>query len=132
MSNNTEFKVGDRVEFTEDYDDIPKGTRGTLTFVGGVEDSPEDRLVCLDLEGHAWRDATSVYDKRLKHVEAHPIEKEFRFFRRSDAAISQEPYDTFEAALAGWKAFAQDGQEVEIIEVVSHGTYKATLKIEEA
>jgi hypothetical protein len=61
-----------------------------------------------------------------------PVPKEFRFFRRGDSSISVQPYETFEAALQGWKPFAQDGQEVEIIEIVSHGKYKATLKIEEA
>jgi hypothetical protein len=126
----SKFQVGDRVEFIEDYNDnCFVGTQGTITYVADFDDAPGDRLVTVEVEGLG---GIGVYDKRLKHLEATPVPKEFRFFRRSDAAISQEPYDTFEAALAGWKAFAQDGQEVEIIEVVSHGTYKATLKIEEA
>jgi hypothetical protein len=85
--------------------------------------------VTVEVEG---LNDVAVYDKRLKHVEAVPVAKEFRFFRRGDSSISMQPYETFEAALQGWKPFAQDGQEVEIIEVVSHGTYKATLKVEEA
>jgi hypothetical protein len=123
MSNSTEFKVGDRVELVDKE-----------AFGGHYTDEME----VTDIEGRYITTKDHEYSgflflpSELKHLEAHPIEKEFRFFRRSDAAISQEPYDTFEAALAGWKAFAQDGQEVEIIEVVSHGTYKATLKIEEA
>jgi hypothetical protein len=124
MSNSTEFQVGDRVEFVENYSSslAKRGDQGTVNW-------SDDEFVSVDMDNGA---SVTCYACRVKHVEAHPIEKEFRFFRRSDAAISQEPYGTFEAALAGWKAFAKDGQEVEIIEVVSHGTYKATLKIEEA
>jgi hypothetical protein len=125
----SKFQVGDRVEFTEDYHTTSAGTQGTLKDVCEHDDEPGDRLVTVEVEG---LNDVAVYDKRLKHVEAVPVAKEFRFFRRGDSSISMQPYETFEAALQGWKPFAQDGQEVEIIEVVSHGKYKATLKIEEA
>jgi hypothetical protein len=132
MSNNTEFQVGDRVELVEHYMSRAKlGEQGTVIAVSS-EDAPVlvgQYIVCVKMDNGA---EISVYAFRLKHVEATPVPKEFRFFRRSDAAISTDPYGSFEDALAAWKAFAQDGQEVEIIEVVSHGSYKAVLKIEEA
>jgi hypothetical protein len=125
MSNNTEFQVGDRVEFTENYSSRAKlGEQGTVVWF-------DDEFVGLDLDNGSG-EVICCYHWRVKHVEATPVPKEFRFFRRSDAAISTDPYESFEEALAAWKAFAQDGQEVEIIEVVSHGSYKAVLKIEEA
>lgn len=72
----------------------------------------------------------SFFAGDIEHVDAFEIPKDFRFFRRSDGAISQAPYPTFEAALEGWRGFAQNGDQTEIVELVSHGTYKATLKVE--
>jgi hypothetical protein len=69
-------------------------------------------------------------EDELEHVEATPIPADFRFFRRTDGAISEVPYPTFEAALEGWRGFAQNGDQTEIVELISHGTYKATLKVE--
>jgi hypothetical protein len=132
MSNNTEFQVGDRVELVEHYMSRAKlGEQGTVIAVSS-EDAPVlvgQYIVCVKMDNGA---EISVYAFRLKHVEATPVPKEFRFFRRSDAAISDIPYVSFEEALAGWKVFAQDGNEVEIIEIIPHGKYKAVLKIEEA
>lgn len=130
----SKFQVGDRIEFIEEFFEVDVGTQGTIISTAYGEDEPGDFGVDVAVDGgnrSVW-----VYDKRLAPAqveqEAVPVPKEFRFFRRSDAAISNDPYETFEAALAGWKVFAQDGNEVEIIEIVSHGTYKAVLKIEEA
>ena len=124
-----EFAVGDRVEFVEDYSGLAKqGDQGVVTYADEA-DHDGDVFVRVELDNGS---RFTVYDWRIKHLEATPVPKEFRFFRRSDSSISEVPYSTFEAALAGWKTFAQDGQEVEIIEVVSHGTYKAVLKVEEA
>jgi hypothetical protein len=131
MSNNTEFQVGDRVELVEHYMSGAKlGEQGTVIEVSSKASVLVGQyIVCVKMDNGA---EISIYAFRLKHVEATPVPKEFRFFRRSDAAISTDPYESFEDALAAWKAFAQDGQEVEIIEVVSHGSYRAVLKIEEA
>jgi hypothetical protein len=125
MSNNTEFQVGDRVEFVENYSSslAKRGDQGTVVW-------SDDEFVGLDLDNGSGE--VTCYACRVKHVEATPVPKEFRFFRRSDAAISDIPYVSFEEALAGWKVFAQDGNEVEIIEIIPHGKYKAVLKIEEA
>jgi hypothetical protein len=116
-----EFKVGDKVRSLVDELDIRKGAEYTVTEGESygciaVLDDREDQhdLRCTDVE----------------HVEATPIPKDFRFFRRSDGAISQSPYPTFEAALEGWRGFAQNGDQTEIVELISHGTYKATLKVE--
>jgi hypothetical protein len=123
MSNSTEFKVGDRVELVDKE-----------AFGGHYTDEME----VTDIEGRYITTKAHEYSgflflpSELKHLEATPVPKEFRFFRRSDAAISTAPFATFEDALAGWRDVAMGGDEVEIIEVVSHGTYKATLKIEEA
>jgi hypothetical protein len=125
MSNNIEFQVGDRVEFLEDYSSKAKlGEQGTVIW-------SDDEFVSLDMDNGSCGEVI-CYHWRVKHVEATPVPKEFRFFRRSDAAISDIPYVSFEEALAGWKVFAQDGNEVEIIEIIPHGKYKAVLKIEEA
>jgi len=124
-----EFAVGDRVEFVEDYSGLAKqGDQGVVTYADEADHDGEV-FVRVELDNGS---RFTVYDWRIKHLEATPVPKEFRFFRRSDSSISEVPYATFEAALSGWKTFAQDGQEVEIIEVVSHGTYKAVLKVEEA
>jgi hypothetical protein len=131
MSNNTEFQVGDRVEFVENYSDKAWiGSQGVITERDPFRFDPEHTLAYVKLDGADH--SIGVYEFRLKHVEATPVPKEFRFFRRSDAAISDIPYVSFEEALAGWKVFAQDGNEVEIIEIIPHGKYKAVLKIEEA
>jgi hypothetical protein len=124
MSNNTEFQVGDRVEFVENYSSslAKRGDQGTVAWA-------DDEFVSVDMDNGA---SVTCYACRVKHVEATPVPKEFRFFRRSDAAISTAPFATFEDALAGWRAVAMGGDEVEIIEIVSHGSYKAVLKIEEA
>lgn len=125
-----QFQVGDRVEFIDDYSrTLTVGVKATVTHV-------EDEIVFVTADNgtrgscFCWR--LKLIEPATEEQEAVPVPKEFRFFRRSDAAISNDPYETFEAALAGWKVFAQDGNEVEIIEIVSHGTYKAVLKIEEA
>ena len=127
--NRVEFKVGDRVEFIRDCSSGAK--QGDQGVVAHADEADHDGDIFVSVNLDTGRRYT-VYDWRIKHVEATPVPKEFRFFRRSDSSISEVPYSTFEAALAGWKTFAQDGQEVEIIEVVSHGTYKAVLKVEEA
>jgi hypothetical protein len=124
------FEKGDRVEFVCDYNGLVEvGSQGTVTYVEDSECPEANQFLRIDLDKGGY---LAVFDFRIKHLEATPVPKEFRFFRRSDSSISDLPYATFEAALAGWKTFAQDGQEVEIIEVVSHGTYKAVLKVEEA
>lgn len=128
----SKFQVGDRVEFSQWYDGHDQGTKGTIVNTEKYEDCPGEWLVGVEVEGHS--SPVYLYDYRLNAVEeeAVPVVKEFRFFRRHDGSISMQPYDSFEAALQGWKGFAQDGNEVEIIEFVSHGKYKAVLKIEEA
>jgi hypothetical protein len=126
----SKFQVGDRVEFLENYGGRAEtGDLGTVVDVERPESGPAIITVAVDNGMSA-----SCFEYRLKLVEeeAVPVVKEFRFFRRGDSSISMQPYETFEAALAGWKPFAQDGNEVEIIEFVSHGKYKAVLKIEEA
>jgi hypothetical protein len=118
-----EFKVGDEV--TAPGQPMGSVWAGVMTIDSVYDDGD---FCCVSADGRY-----GVFEpSELKHLEATPVPKEFRFFRRSDSSISEVPYSTFEAALAGWKTFAQDGQEVEIIEVVSHGTYKAVLKVEEA
>jgi hypothetical protein len=126
MSNNTEFQVGDRVEFTAEYKHFAK--QGEQATVVGHHEKYDNIVTVETAQGRTF----DAYRWRLKHVEATPVPKEFRFFRRSDAAISTAPFATFEDALAGWRAVAMGGDEVEIIEIVSHGSYKAVLKIEEA
>lgn len=123
-----EFQVGDAVEFTEDYEKWAfKGATGVIDFVWPpCGDFPVAYDVRLDST-----DKTVYTDPSLlKHVEAFEIPADFRFFRRTDGAISEVPYPTFEAALEGWRGFAQNGDQTEIIELISHGTYKATLKVE--
>jgi hypothetical protein len=127
----SKFQVGDRVEFLENYGGRAEtGDLGTVVDVEHPESGPAIITVAVDNGMSA-----SCFEYRLKLVEeeeAVPVVKEFRFFRRHDGAISMQPYETFEAALQGWKEFAQDGNEVEIVEFVSHGKYKAVLKVEEA
>lgn len=126
----SKFQVGDRVELVEDYHNQLKGTQGTVSFIGYEEDSPGYRLVNIRADGYG---DLGIYDKRLKLVakEAPVAVKDFRYFLRATEDLSIASFPTFEAALAGWKETdAHDGAETEIIEIISHGTYKATLKVE--
>lgn len=58
----TEFKKGDRVEFTEDYDyPVKKGDQGTVEYA-----HPGNHGIDVAVDGHR---TVYVYTRRLKHVE---------------------------------------------------------------
>jgi hypothetical protein len=127
----TEFAVGDRVEFLQDAEGWAyEGSPGVITEIKTSILEPSELLLTILLDIPST--PVYAYGSHVKHIEATPIPQDFRFFRRTDGAISESTYPTFEAALEGWRGFAQNGDQTEIIEVISHGTYKAVLKVEEA
>jgi hypothetical protein len=118
----SKFQVGDRVEFVEMYHDHPVGTQGTISYVASERDTEDDWLVSVSLDSG---DECGVYDKRLK------LEKTSEFRFRSDCGdYSIDRYQSFEDALAGFKEHSRGENEAEIVEIITHGKYKAVLKIE--
>jgi uncharacterized protein YodC (DUF2158 family) len=119
-----EFKVGDKVRLKDQG-------RYMGTWCGVMEVSNvyiDEGVTAL----HPYNKLGYFREDELELIEEQPyaIPADFRFFRRTDGAISEVPYPTFEAALEGWRGFAQDGDQTEIVELIPHGTYKATLKVE--
>jgi hypothetical protein len=122
----SKFQVGDRVEFTEHYQSTATiGDQGTVTAIEPQYGSLKDEyVVSVRMDNGA---KTSAYAFRLKLV--NDKTSEFRF--RSDCGdYSIDSYQSFEDALAGFKEHSRGENEAEIVEIITHGKYKAVLKIE--
>jgi hypothetical protein len=122
----SKFQIGDRVEFVENYGEhFPKGTQSTVTRLSPALEGEEDDIVGVKRDDGK---TGSCFEYRVKLVEEKAL-SEFRF-RSDEGAYSFDGYQSFEDALAGFKEHSRGENEAEIVEIISHGKYKAVLKIE--
>jgi hypothetical protein len=120
--SNKEFKVGDRVEFTEDYTDKTlTGTRAVITEVlGDVVGGTTDAGVNF-----------SAFPRRLKLVEAQEQEPEaqpvtYRICVGSNIGTTE--YLSLEAAKEAALQHGNDKEEFSIFEVVKIADYRVKVE----
>jgi hypothetical protein len=129
------FRVGDRVEFTEDYGwnrgrpNAAVGDQGTVTGTENAEPGTDAKqLVYADMDSG---NLVSAFDFRMKHAEAPKVAEEsapepqpvtYRICVRND--IGKTEYPSEAAAREAALLHGKDGEEFSIWEVVMVAEYK--------
>jgi hypothetical protein len=120
--NMSKFKAGDICR-SDKYNWIV----GHDIFITGVRDDrnfPEQSYLAT-IDGEEGR----LIEESAMWLVGTTVTAEFRF-RNDEGQYSRDSYESFEAALEGFKGHSLKDNEAEIVEIISHGKYAAKIRVE--